>query len=194
LGRAIWQARALRGALLLTPFALAACEGTSLLKTESLKAVVTPTNYASNFSSVHSEGTPEIYSRVARGAKACWFGPGRPLEKTHVFEGKLEPESEGGAAEVAAHIRTPDQPNPRGGKVFIVTMTKQGDGTNLVTESRRLSDELANAMRADVARWAKTGSVECSELEAANPIATASTAPPLPERKPIVKKAKGKNR
>lgn len=185
----------MRGAFVcLAPLVLAACEGTSVLKTESLKAAVTPTNYASNFSSVHSEGTQEIYLRVARGAKTCWFGPGKPLENTHVFEGKLEPESEGGAAEVAAHIRTPDQPSPRGGKVFIVTMTKQGDGTNLVTESRRLSDELANAMRADVARWAKTGSVECSVLEVANPISTASIAPALPERKPAVKKAKGKKK
>lgn len=180
--------------LCVAPLMLAACEGTGVLKTESLKAVVTPTSYASNFSSVHSEGTQEIYSRVARGAKACWFGPGKPLENTHVFEGKLEPESEGGAAEVAAHIRTPDQPNPRGGKVFIVTMTKQGDGTSLVTESRRLSDELANSMRADVARWAKTGSVECSGLEVANPISTASIAPALPQRKPNVKKAKAKKK
>lgn len=185
----------LRGAVLcLAPLTLAACEGTSVLKTESLTAAITPTNYASNLSSVHSEGTQEIYLRVARGAKACWFGPDKPLEKTHVFEGKLEPEGEGGAAEVAVHIRTPDQPNPRGGKVFVVTMTKEGGGTKLVTESRRLSDELANSMRADVARWAKTGAVDCSELEVANPISTAAIAPALPERKPAVKRSKGKKK
>ncbi len=191
-----WQgAGGLKGALAcLAVLVLAGCEGTSVLKTEALTAAVTPANYASNFSSVHSEGTHEIYSRVARGAKACWFGPGKPLEQTHVFEGKLEPESEGGGGEVAAHIRTPDQPSPRGGKVFIVTMTREGGGTSLVTEARRLPDGLANAMRADVARWAKTGSVECSELEVANPISTASISPALPERKPAVKKEKGKKK
>ncbi len=185
----------MHGAVLcLVALVLAGCEGTSVLKTESLKAAMTPTTYASNFSSVHTEGTHEIYLRVARGAKACWFGAGKPLEKMYVFEGKLEPESEGGAAEVAAHIRTPDQPSPRGGKVFIVTMTTEGGGTSLVTESRRLSDELANSMRADVARWAKTGSVECSELAVADPIATASIATALPERKPAAKKSKGKKK
>lgn len=189
------KAGRLRGALAcLAVLVLAGCEGTSVLKTESLTAAITPSNYSANHSSTHAEGTSEIYSRVARGAKACWFGIGKPLEKTHVFEGKLEPESEGGAAEVAAHIRTPDQPSPRGGKVFIVTMTREGGGTNLVTENRRMPDDVAQAMRADVARWAKTDSVECSELAVANPIATASIAQSLPERKPAVKKAKAKKK
>jgi hypothetical protein len=172
-------------------FALAACEGTSLLTTESLKLAVVPANFATNFSSVHTQGTGEIYSRVARGAKACWFGTGKPLEASYVFEGKLEPESEGGAAEVAVHIRTPDQPNPRGGKVFIVAITKDGASTSLVTESRRLPDALANTLRADVAKWARTGSVECGVLAMPDsPIAASALS--LPERKPAVKRAKRK--
>jgi hypothetical protein len=174
----------------LVPPLLAACEGTGVLKTASLSTSVT----LGNFSSSHTEGTSEIYSRVARGAKACWFGAGKPLEETHVFEGKLDPESEGGAAEVAVHVRTPDQPNPRGGKVFIVSITKEGEGSSLVTENRRLPEPLAHTMRTDVAGWAKTGSVECSVLDVANPISTASIAPALPERKPVAKKAKGKKK
>jgi len=166
---------------------LAACEGTSVLKTASLSTSVALGNYSSS----HTEGTGEIYSRVARGAKACWFGPGKPLEETHVFEGKLDPESEGGAAEVAVHIRTPDQPNPRGGKVFVVSIKKEGEGSSLVTENRRLPEPLADAMRTDVARWAKTGSVECSVL-AGPESQTAANAPPLPERKPAAKKAKAR--
>lgn len=201
LKRAWRQADGRRAAVLgFAVLVLAGCEGTSLLKdgasllkTESLTAAITPANVATNLSSVHPEGTQEIYLRVARGAKACWFGTGKPLDKTHAFEGKLAPESEGGAAEIAVHIRSPDQPSPRAGKVFIVAMTKEGAGTSLVTENRRLPEGLANAMRADVARWAKTGSVECSDLEVAeNPISTASIAPALPERKPAVKKAKAK--
>jgi len=172
----------------LVAIALAACEGTSLLKTESLSASVALGNYSSS----HTEGTHEIYSRVARGAKACWFGVGKPLEKGHVFEGVLAPESDGGAAEVAVHVRTPDQPSPRGGKVFIVSITKEGEGASLVTENRRLPDALAQSMRGDVARWAKTGSAECGALDVANPISTSSIAPALPEKKPAVKKAKGK--
>jgi len=175
----------------LLPLALMGCEGTNLLKTESLKLAVTPANLATNFSSTHTEGTPEIYSRVARGAKTCWFGTGKPLEASHVFEGKLEPESEGGEAEVAVHIRTPDQPSPRGGKVFIVSITKEGEGSSLVTESRRLPDALANSLRADVAKWARTGSVECGVL-AMSESRVAANAPPIPERKPALKRAKSK--
>lgn len=172
----------------LVPPLLAACEGTSVLKTASL-----PTSVAlGNYSSSHTEATPEIYSRVARGAKACWFGPGKPLEESHVFEGKLDPESEGGAAEVAVHIRTPDQPSPRGGKVFIVTITKEGEGSSLVSENRRLPEPLAHAMRSDVARWAKTGSIECSVLEPGSQ--TAANTPPLPERKPAMKRAKARKK
>jgi hypothetical protein len=170
--------------------ALAGCEGTSLLKTESLATSVAIGNYSSS----HTEATHEIYSRVARGAKACWFGTGKPLESGYVFEGALAPESDGGAAEVAIHVRTPDQPSPRGGKVFIVSITREGEGASLVTENRRMPDTLAHAMRTDVARWAKTGSVECSALEVASPISTASVASALPERKPAVKKAKGKTK
>ncbi len=176
--------------------ALAGCEGTSVLKTESLQpAVSLPASVAmGNYTSTHSEPTHEIYSRVARGAKACWFGIGKPLEKSYVFEGQLAPESDGGAAEVAVHIRTPDQPSPRGGKVFIVSITREGGGSSLAAENRRIPDTLASTMRADVARWAKTGSVECGELEVANPISTASIGSALPERKPTLKKAKGKKK
>ena len=174
-------------ACLVPPF-IAACEGTSVLKTASLPTSLTLGNYSSS----HTEGTDEIYSRVARGAKACWFGSGKPLEESHVFEGKLDPESEGGAAEVAVHIRTPDQPNPRGGKVFIVTITREGEGSSLVSENRRLPEPLAHAMRSDVARWAKTGSIECSVLEPGSQ--TAANTPPLPERKPAMKRAKARKK
>lgn len=172
---------------------LAGCEGTSVLKTESLQTSVTSVSLG-NYSSSHSEATHEIYMRVARGAKACWFGAGRPLENSYLFEGELASASDGGAAEVAVHIRTPDQPSPRGGKVFIVSITREGEGSSLVTENRRIPDALAHAMRSDVARWAKTGSVECSELEVANPISTASIVSALPERKPAAKKSKAKGK
>ena len=165
---------------------------TEILKTASLPAL--PTLPASapvtSVSSTHSEGTHEIYTRVARGAKACWFGPGKPLVENYVFEGEVAPEADGGAAEVAVHIRTPDQPSPRGGKVFIVTITKVADGASLVTESRRIPDTMAGSLSADVARWAKTGSVECGKIEMPESVA-ASQGPPLPERKPV-RPVKGK--
>lgn len=176
---------------------LAGCGSTTeILKTASVAALpkLPAAAPVTSVSSTHSEGTHEIYSRVARGAKACWFGPGKPLVKNYVFEGEVAPEAEGGAAEVAVHIRTPDQPSPRGGKVFIATITKVADGSSLVTESRRIPDTMAASMSADVARWTKTDSVECGDLVLPENVSVAN-APPLPERKParaVVKKTRAK--
>jgi hypothetical protein len=172
---------------------LGACEGTAILKTASLSNLPTlPTSIViTPYSSNHSESTHEIYSRVARGAKTCWFGPGKPLVKDYFFDGEAASDVDGGAAEVAVHVRTPDQPNPRGGKVFIVGITKVADGSKLEMESRRIPDGMAEQLRADVARWAKTGSVECGIVTVPGAEVAANTVP-LPERKPALKKIKGK--
>jgi hypothetical protein len=169
---------------------LGGCEGTAILKTASLSNLPSlPTVTA--YSSSHSESTHEIYSRVARGAKTCWFGPDKPLVKGYVFDGEAASEVDGGAAEVAVHVRTPDQPNPRGGKVFIVSITKVADGSKLEMENRRIPDGMAEQLRADVARWAKTGSVECGAVTVPGAEVAANT-PPLPERKPAVTRPKSK--
>lgn len=170
---------------------LVGCSGTDLLNTASLPALpALPASMAiTAHSSNHTESTHEIYSRVARGAKTCWFGPGKPLVKGYVFDGESASDADGGAAEVAVHVRTPDQPNPRGGKVFIAGITKVADGSKIEMESRRIPDALAEQMRADVARWAKTGSVECGALTVPGAEVAANTLP-LPERKPAVVKAK----
>lgn len=172
---------------------LAGCSGTELLDTSSLPKLPTlPAAVAiTGHSSSHTESTHEVYSRVARGAKTCWFGPGKPLVKGYVFDGEAASDADGGAAEVSVHVRTPDQPNPRGGKVFIVGIAKVADGAKLEMESRRIPDVMAEQMRADVARWAKSGSVECGPLTVPG-AEVASNAPPLPERKPAAKKAKAK--
>lgn len=174
---------------------LAGCSGTDLLNTASLPAMpAIPSSIAvTAHSSNHSESTHEIYSRVARGAKTCWFGPGKPLVKGYAFDGESASEADGGAAEVAVHVRTPDQPNPRGGKVFVVGITKVADGSKLEMESRRIPDTLAEQMRADVAKWAKTGSVECGALTVPGAEVAANTLP-LPERKPAVGKVKAKGK
>jgi len=182
----IWSA----AVVCLMSLVLGGCEGTGVLKTASLSSLPTlPTITA--HSSNHSESTHEIYSRVARGAKTCWFGPGKPLVKGYVFDGEAASDADGGAAEVAVHVRTPDQPNPRGGKVFIVSITKVADSSKLEMESRRIPDGMAEQLRADVARWAKTGTVECGIVTVPGAEVAANTVP-LPERKPAVKKTKGK--
>ena len=113
--------------------------------------------------------------------------------KDYVFDGESASDTDGGAAEVAVHVRTPDQPNPRGGKVFIVGITKVADGSKIEMESRRIADAMAEQLRADVAKWAKSGSVECGPLTVPG-AEVASNTPPLPERKPVVKKATAKSK
>ncbi len=184
----------------LVPLALGACGSTTeLLNTASVPALpslpslpkavaVTP------HTSSHGESTHEIYARVARGAKTCWFGPGKPLVKGYAFDGEAASEADGGAAEVSVHVRAPDQPNARGGKVFVVTVAKEADGSKLEMENRRIPEAMAEQMRADVARWAKTGEVECSAVTV--PGTEVAATVPLPERKPAVKAAttKGKKK
>lgn len=193
-----WRSRMrVAAAACLAALALGACGNASeLLNTASVPALPSlPKSIAiTPHSSSHGEGTHEIYSRVARGAKTCWFGPGKPLVKGYVFDGESASDADGGAAEVSVHVRTPDQPNPRGGKVFIVSITKEGDGSKLEMESRRLSDVMAEQMRADVAKWAKAGSAECGAITV--PGAEVAANVPLPQRKPVAKKAatKGKKK
>ncbi len=142
--------------------------------------------------SSHSESTHEIYTRVARGAKTCWFGPGKPLVKGYAFDGEASPDADGGAATVAIHVRVPDQPNARGGRVFVVSIAKEASGAKLEMENRRIPEAMAEQMRADVARWAKTGAVECSAVTVPGTEVAASV--PLPERKPAPPKTKVKTR
>jgi hypothetical protein len=175
----------------LVPLALAACgNATELLNTASVPPLPSlpslPQSIAvTPHTSSHSESTHEIYARVARGAKTCWFGPGKPLVKNYAFDGEAASEADGGAAEVSVHVRAPEQPNARGGKVFVVKITKEADGSKLEMENRRIPETMAEQMRADVAKWAKTGSIECGVVTVPGTEVAASV--PLPERKPAMK-------
>ena len=178
------------------PLALGACGNASeLLNTASVPSLGSmpslPKSIAvTPYTSSHGEGTHEIYARVARGAKTCWFGPGKPLVKGYAFDGEAAAEADGGAAEVSVHVRAQDQPNGRGGKVFVIRIAKEADGAKLEMENRRIPEAMAEQMRADVAKWAKTGEVECGAVTVPGTEVAASV--PLPQRKPELKKAKPK--
>ena len=60
----------------------------------------------------------EIYSRIARGANACWFGPRGRLGATHILHADVAPSMNGGAVEMVVHERATDQPKPWGYKSF----------------------------------------------------------------------------
>src|SRR5262245_21761566 len=46
-----------------------------------------------------------IYTLVARGIHACWFGAGGPLSNSHVFRAEAQSPTKGGQAEIMIHER-----------------------------------------------------------------------------------------
>ena len=97
----------------------------------------------------------ELYSRVARGAVACWFGAVGPLKKDYIYHAEADAPSRGGKAEIIVHQRELAQPNPRGAKAFRVNIEPVGETATVQTENLKMPDPIGAAMTADVARWSK---------------------------------------
>lgn len=128
----------------------------------------------------HIEAAPsEVYSRIARGANRCWFGPRGALSATHVFYADVDPAPQGGKAEISVQEREADEPKPWGRKAFKIGLTPEGERTLIQIENIRLPADAGEAMRADVFKWAKGGDAECSiEPIAAAPVSNVAA----PER------------
>jgi hypothetical protein len=146
---------------------------------------------ASN-ASVHAESPVEIYSRVARGALACWFGPNGSLKKTLVFHADVAPEPKGGTAEIVLHQRDAAAESPRSLRAYRIVIERTGEGSRMVSENMRLPEAVARDMQADLGRWA-TGQTGCATVGTggwnAAPAPPAEVAPP-PAAKPKAGKAK----
>jgi len=107
-------------------------------------------------------GAPtEVYSRVARGAMACWFGTSGPLKANYVYHAEAEPAGQGGKAEILIHERDRSKDTQKGDKAFRVGIAKDGEGTALAVENMKLPDAMAKSMEADVRRWG-AGSIGCA--------------------------------
>jgi hypothetical protein len=101
-------------------------------------------------------GSPtEIYTRIARGVTACWFGSHGDLKGTHLLHADAEPPARGGRSELVIHEKDKEMPNPRGNRAFRVTITPNGDNATLEIENVRFSLEKGQSMRAQVRRWAR---------------------------------------
>lgn len=106
----------------------------------------------------------DVYTRIARGAMACWFGADGALKGSHIFHAEVDPPSRGGAAEVAVHRIEPDQPTPWGRRVFRVRLDPVDEATAIAIESTAMPGDVAGRMRADVFQWA-AGKPACSTRE-----------------------------
>ena len=131
----------------------------------------------------------EIYSRIARGANACWFGGRGRLAATHILHADAAPSMNGGAVEMVVHERAVDQPKPWGYKAFRVLLqesagidgTPGGGGTSIAVENTRIADAEAARMRSEVFQWA--GGMEGCKADPAldkvpEPVAAAPVSPP----------------
>jgi hypothetical protein len=132
----------------------------------------------------------ELYSRVARGAMACWFATNGPLKKDFIFHATADAPSRGGKAEIVIHQRDPTQPNPRGAKAFLVEIEPTGESTAAIkTENLKMTDAFAVAMTDDVGRWSK-GDQGCAGASTAVGWAPAPPDAAPAAAKPKVKKGK----
>ncbi len=148
--------------------ALGACSGGPSLPTldTSVLPVVSNLTVGSINSepSRHALPSSEVYSRIARGANACWFGPRGRIGKTHLMHADAAPSMNGGAVELVVHERAVDQPKPWGFKAFRVLLTESagavgansggGGSTEIAVENSRIPDAEAARMRAEVFQWA----------------------------------------
>ncbi len=104
----------------------------------------------------------EIYSRIARGANACWFGPRGRFSATHILHADAAPSMSGGRVEIIVHERALDQPTPWGPRALRIELseapglegTPGGGGTGIVVDNTRFPDPEATRMRAEVLQWA----------------------------------------
>ena len=99
-----------------------------------------------------SDPPVEVYSRVARGALKCWFGPDGSLKATHVFHARVDPPSAGGAAEIAVHTREAGS-NHGVLRAYGILIRPAGEGSAIEIQNVRFPDRDAELMRADVAHW-----------------------------------------
>ena len=133
----------------------------------------------------------EVYARVAGGAMGCWFGPEGALRATHIFHADAASPSAGGAASIVIHERDPSQPNPRGARAFLISITgDSGLATIVATQSPRFADDKGEAMRTDVLVWANGGtSCAMQKFAPPAPVVVAPAEPPAKAKKKTLAKA-----
>lgn len=131
---------------------LAGCSGSSL---PELPKLTLPAGAA------YPEPPAEIYSRIARGAMACWFAASGPLKRSHVFHADVAPPSDNAGAEIVIHERDTAAPSPRSLRSYRILITRAPEGTFVAAENLKLPETLAASMKEDVTRWAG-GTSGCS--------------------------------
>jgi hypothetical protein len=153
------RSAALLLALGATVCALTACSSASLPTLPKLELPV----------SAYKEEPSEIYSRIARGAMACWFAPSGPLKQTHVFHADVAPPSDNAGAEIVIHERDRAAPSPLSLRAYKILISRTPEGTTVAEHNFKLPEPLAKTMADDIRRWAG-GSLDCTNTPVALPV------------------------
>jgi hypothetical protein len=113
--------------------------------------------------SVVADDSPvNLYVRLARQIRRCWLGSDDPRLPGHGFRAEAKP---AGEAEIDVYKEVPGR--KYGPFAFEVKITPQAGGSLVRSTNRRLEDELATVLRADIARWVR-GGTGCSNAGRGN--------------------------
>ena len=129
-----------------------------------------------------------LYTLVARGIHACWFGAGGPLSNTHVFRAEAQSPTKGGQAEIVIHERDVALTDQRGPQALRIAFENNGGVVRVATKVLKVPPGYGEPLTRDVETWAKGGG-GC-QLRASfpqPPATTAQKAPGKPSAKPGAK-------
>ena len=115
-----------------------------------------------------------LYTLVARGIHACWFGAGGPLGNTHVFRAEAQSPTKGGQAEIIIHERDVALTDQRGPQALRIAFENNGGVVRVATKVLKVPPGYGEPLTRDVETWAKGGS-GC-QLRASFPQPSATTA------------------
>jgi hypothetical protein len=121
-----------------------------------------------------------LYTLVARGIHACWFGAGGPLGNTHVFRAEAQSPTKGGQAEIIIHERDVALTDQRGPQALRIAFENNGGVVRVATKVLKVPPGYGDPLTRDVETWAKGGS-GC-QLRASFPRPSATTAQKSPGR------------
>jgi hypothetical protein len=130
-----------------------------------------------------------LYTLVARGIHACWFGAGGPLTNTHVFRAEAQSPTKGGQAEIIIHERDVGLTDQRGPQALRIAFENNGGVVRVATKVLKVPPGYGEPMARDVETWTKAGS-GC-QLRASFPQPPATTAQKAPVKQSAKPGAKG---
>lgn len=104
----------------------------------------------SSTASVMGESPAQVYGKIARRARACWFKPSNPVLTKHEF--RADARADGSRADITIYEM---KPKNKLEKAFIVKFRSREGGTVIGTDNVTLPYALGQKLTADIGRWAQ---------------------------------------